>query len=322
VQALGHPVFGHQAVHHDFDGVLLLLVEPDLVRVLEGDHDAVDAGAREPRLLRGVEDVAVLALPLLHEGREEEELGARGQVHDLVHDLLRGLLGHGAAAVVAGQPPDASPEDAQVVVDLRDRADGRAGVAAGRLLLDGDGGGEAADGVVERLVHLPEELPGIGVEALDVAALPFRVERVEGQGRLAGAGHAREDHQLLLGDLHGDVLEVVLACASDDDAIEFHRLGGFLGRRTRAANLLFYSPPWPRSKTLGHDVARAGASLVTVGRRAILLESPKAGPGQAQRRSSWHRDPGASFSSCFRSRWGRRASRPRPIPCPSEPSCP
>src|SRR5207249_272533 len=65
------------------------------------------------------------------------------------------------------------------------RAHRRARVRARRLLLDGDRGGQAADGVVEGLVHLPEELPRVRVEALDVAALTLRVEGVEGERRLA-----------------------------------------------------------------------------------------------------------------------------------------
>ena len=59
------------------------------------------------------------------------------------------------------------------------------GLLRGRLLLDGDGRRQAADDVVVRLLHLPEELAGVGGEALDVAALPLGVEGVEGQRALA-----------------------------------------------------------------------------------------------------------------------------------------
>ena len=44
--------------------------------VLEGDHHAVHARAGEAGLARLVEDVAVLALALLHERGEEQELRA------------------------------------------------------------------------------------------------------------------------------------------------------------------------------------------------------------------------------------------------------
>jgi len=53
-----------------------------------------------------------------------------------VHHLGDGLRGYFPAAVVAGRTPHPGEEEAQVVVDLRHRPDRRAGVLAGRLLLD------------------------------------------------------------------------------------------------------------------------------------------------------------------------------------------
>ena len=112
---------------------------------------------------------------------------------------------------------DARPQEAQVVVDFGDRADGRARVLARRLLLDGDGRRQAVDLVDVRLLHLLEELPGVGRERLDVAPLPFGVDRVEGERRLARAGQAGDDHQPVAGDGEVDVLQVVLAGAAHDD---------------------------------------------------------------------------------------------------------
>jgi len=82
--------------------------------------------------------------------------------------------------------PDPGVEEPQVVVDLGDGPDGGAGVAARRLLVDGDGRGQALDEVDVGLVHLPEELAGVGREGLDVAPLALGVDRVEGERRLAG----------------------------------------------------------------------------------------------------------------------------------------
>ena len=64
-----------QPVDHGFDRVLLLLVEADLV--LEREHHAVDASPGEARLAHLVENVAVLALPLLDQRGENQELRAR-----------------------------------------------------------------------------------------------------------------------------------------------------------------------------------------------------------------------------------------------------
>ena len=102
---------------------------------------------------------------------------------------------HRTAVVGAVRHAGAGPEEAQVVVDLGDGADGGARVVAGGLLLDRDGGREALDGVHVGLLHQPEELPGVGRQRLDVAPLPLGVDRVEGERRLARAGEPGDDRE-------------------------------------------------------------------------------------------------------------------------------
>ena len=87
--------------------------------------------------------------------------------------------------------PTLGVEDAQVVVDLGDGADGRARVGRGALLLDGDGRREAAQVVDLGALELAEELARVGAQRLDVAALALGVERVEREARLARARSAR-----------------------------------------------------------------------------------------------------------------------------------
>src|SRR5207237_5966480 len=111
----------------------------------------------------------VLALARLDERREQGEPGPLRQPGQLLGDLLRALLAYPPAADGAVLLADRSEEDAQVVVDLGDGADRRPRVVGGRLLLDGDGRREAADDVIVRLLHLPEELAGGGREALHVS---------------------------------------------------------------------------------------------------------------------------------------------------------
>src|SRR5690606_36916276 len=74
------------------------------------------------------------------------------------------------------------------------------------------------------LLHHAEELPGVGGERLDVAALPFRVDRVEGQRRLAGPRQPRDHDEAVARDLDIDILEVVLAGAADNQRFIAHRV--------------------------------------------------------------------------------------------------
>ena len=113
----------------------------------------------------------------------------------------------------------ARPQQAQVVVDLGHRPDRRARVARGRLLVDRDRRREPLDRVHVGLVHLAEELPRVGRQRLDVAALALGVDRVEREARLARAGQARDHDQRVARQRQRDVLEVVLARPGDDDLV-------------------------------------------------------------------------------------------------------
>ncbi len=116
-------------------------------------------------------------------------------------------------------PSDAGEEEAQVVVDLGDGADGGARVLRGGLLLDGDRRREPLDALDIRLLHLFKKLAGIGGEGFDIAPLSLGIDGVEGQGRFAGAGDAGDDHQLVAGDVDVNAFEVVLAGTFDDDLV-------------------------------------------------------------------------------------------------------
>ena len=90
------------------------------------------------------------------------------------------------------------------------------------LLVDGDGRRQPVDLVDVRLLHLAQELAGVGGEALDVPALALGVDGVEGEAALAAAGQAGDDHQPVPREGDVDVLEVVLARAAHDDLILGH----------------------------------------------------------------------------------------------------
>ena len=122
--------------------------------------------------------------PLLaaNDGGEDAETRPLRQRGDAAEDLLPRLRGDRARADGAMPQTDAGVEHAEVIGDFGDGTDGRSRIAGGALLLDADGRGEPADEIDIRLRQLPEELPGVVGEALDVAALPLGVQGVEGEG--------------------------------------------------------------------------------------------------------------------------------------------
>jgi hypothetical protein len=107
----------------------------------------------------------------------------------------------------------------EVVVQLRHRPHRRAGRAHRVGLVDGDRGRDALDAVHLRLVHAIEELPRVGREGLDVAALALGVDRVEDQGRLSGPRHARDHDELPQRDVEVERAQVVLPRTADADEV-------------------------------------------------------------------------------------------------------
>jgi hypothetical protein len=157
-----------------------------------------------------------LALAAPHDGSKHLKARPLRQLEHLVDDLLGGLPGDGAAAVVTVGPADACKQQPQIVVDLGDCPYGRAWVARRRLLVDRDRGGKALDEVDVGLVHLTEELARIRRQRLDVAPLALGVDRIEGKRGLARPRDAREHDERVAREVEMDVSEVVLAGATDD----------------------------------------------------------------------------------------------------------
>ncbi len=218
-EPLFHPLFADETIDHDLDGVLVVAVEADLLGQLP--DLTIDPGPGEPLLGQIGEEGLVFALPPAHHRRQHLEASAFLQLEDAVDDLLRSLSLHRGAVVGTVGDPDPGVEESQVVVDLGDRAHRGPGVARRRLLVDRDRRGQPVDEVDVGLVHLTEELAGIGGERLDIATLAFCVDGVEGERGLAGTGEPGEDDQLVARKFEREVLEVVLTGTPDE-----YRVGG------------------------------------------------------------------------------------------------
>jgi len=162
-----------------------------------------------------------LALAVAYDRSQDIDARAFRQMAHLVHHLIHRLLTDLPPAHRAVRRAQARVEKAQIVVDLRDGSHRGAGVAGGRLLVDGDGGRKPPDVVHVRLFHEAQKLPRVGGEGLHIAPLTLRIEGVKGQGTLAAAGEPGQYHEFVPGDLQIDPLEVVFPRAADRNAI-FH----------------------------------------------------------------------------------------------------
>ena len=197
-------------------------------RLVQADDGAVDPGPGVSLGLQFPEQLAVLALAAAHHRGQHLEPGALLQLEHPVHDLLRGLPGDRPTADRAVRLADPGVEQAQVVVHLGDRADGRPRVPAGGLLVDRDGGRQPVDEIHVGLVHLAEELPRVGGQRFHVAALALGEDGVEGQAGLARAGQPGEHDHGVPRQVERDILQVVLACAANNKPVS-HCASALLG---------------------------------------------------------------------------------------------
>ena len=168
----------HQPIHDRLYAVHLVAVKSDLfIHVV---NLAIDAHPHIASLAQVVNDPLVLALAVANKRPQDHDAAVLFQAHYGVHNLLHRL------------PTDLSPtygtvrnthpgiEQAQIVIDLCDRAHGRAGAATGALLIDADSRGKTFDVIHIGLVHLAQKLSRVGRQRLDIPALTLRIDSVKG----------------------------------------------------------------------------------------------------------------------------------------------
>ena len=159
-----------------------------------------------------------------HRG-EQRGGSALGQAHDLVDHLAHGLGGEIDSVVRATRNTGAREQQAQVVVDFGDGADGGARIVRCGLLLDRNRGRQPFDRVDVGLFHHGQKLARVGRQRFDVATLSFGVQSVEGQGRFSRPGQARNHYEAIAGEVDIDVFQIVGARAADSNLLHMKVLG-------------------------------------------------------------------------------------------------
>ena len=189
-----------EAVHHKLDGVLFILFQRDLfAQVIV---DAVDTHTGKAAAARVLQELGMLALFAAHDGRQHLKARPLGHGKHLIDDLVHALTTDLSAAFRAVGRSRARPEQTQIVIDLRDCADGRTRVFGGGLLVDGDRGRKSLDHIDIWLVHLPQKLPHISGKRLHIASASLGIDRIERERRLSGAGKSGKHAQCVAWDLH------------------------------------------------------------------------------------------------------------------------
>src|SRR5262249_43560592 len=112
----------------------------------------------------------------------------RGQQHDAaagrqgenpVDDVAGSLFDDWDTSFRAKWLADMSIEQTQVVINFGSGGNNGARAGTRTALLDRNSGRESLDEIDVRLLHLIEELPGVGGERLDIFALAFSIDGVK-----------------------------------------------------------------------------------------------------------------------------------------------
>ena len=88
-----------------------------------------------------------------------------------------------------------------------------------RLLFNGNRGRQSLNQIQIGLFHQIDELAGIGGQAFNVAALPFGIQRIKSQRRLARSRQSGNDDQLIARQIQINVFQIVFARAADPDDV-------------------------------------------------------------------------------------------------------
>jgi len=181
-QPLGILVGNLKPVDNQLYGVVLVSVETHAAFNLS--KDAIDTHIDKAFLGKSLEQLFVVALSALDKRCENINLTARIFLYDKRHYLFVCVLHHFLPRHITAGMADARVQQTQKIVYLGGSAYGASRVAVHRLLLDSYHRAEACDAVHIRALEISEHVARIRRKCLDIAALPFGKDCVEGKRRL------------------------------------------------------------------------------------------------------------------------------------------
>lgn len=72
--------------------------------------------------------------------------------------------------------------------------------------------GDTLDEIAFGLTHTSQKLAGVTAEAFHIAPLPLGIECIECERGLAGTGQSGYDDQLVAGNFHINIFQIIDAC--------------------------------------------------------------------------------------------------------------
>ena len=188
-----------QTYHRQLDVVFLETV--DAWKPRGRQKVAIHAQMREAARPRPVGQFGVHALTPGYQRRQQPDVLPTEVLQQLRRNTLRTLRRHRRSVLGAMLHPQLDIQQAQEMPDLGGGAHRRLAPATREALLDGHRGWYAIDRVHFRAPRWLDDGAGVGVKALEVAALSFVEKNVKGQGGLAGAGYAGDHTELAARDV-------------------------------------------------------------------------------------------------------------------------
>src|SRR5579859_1486093 len=139
LEARGDALLDQQTVDYHFDGVVLALVQNG--RRVERVKFAIHADADVAILRKLLHFLAIKAFAATHDGSENHDaiIGlAKVAIEDGLDDLVAGLASDGLTAIGTMGNADGAVNDAEIIVNFGDGADGGTRGARSGFLLDGN----------------------------------------------------------------------------------------------------------------------------------------------------------------------------------------
>ena len=182
----------HQSVHYQFDRMLFILLAGYLfIQIVQNAIHTHPGKAGLSCILKYLCMFTFFAPDDRRQNDKPRPLAQRFHpVHDLVHRLPADLLP--ALGTVGCTNP--CPKQPQVIVYFCHSAHSRAGILGRSFLINGNSGRQTVNRIHIRLVHLTQELAGVGTQALHIPPLALRIDRVKSQAGFTGTGKAGKHH--------------------------------------------------------------------------------------------------------------------------------